>query len=155
VPLLSFESAGLICCVLGATILLRAFAFASFAEMALEPHAQKETVQSVMHTLCAQRVDARFGAPLLILGFGLQLFSALHIGEKPLAMLLVLAAIAVAVLYYSLMRDLFATDAASAVLTEKEAAREGSRKLPKLIEAKLESPIEAPHFDMVETAAGT
>ncbi len=153
-PVLSYEAVGLIFCILGATILMRAFAFASFAEIALRAPGQKETVQSVMHTLCAQRIDARFGAPLLIMGFGLQLFSALHLGEKPLVMLLALAAIACALIYYGLMRDLIATDAATAVLTEKETAREAVRELPRLIEAKIETPIKAPHFHVVEATAG-
>lgn len=147
---LSFVAVGLIFCILGATVIMRAFAFASFAEIAEKSLPQRQTVQSVMHTLCAQRVDARFGAPLLTLGFGLQLLSALGFAEKPVVMFLSLAAAAVALLYYGLMRDLIATQAASAVLAEKESVRE----MPKLIEAKVEAPMAASHVHLVEATAG-
>ncbi len=145
---LSLEAVGLVSCIIGAAIFLRAFAFATFVHVSEDTYAQ--SVKSVFDTLCAQRLDARFGAPLLMLGFGLQLLSTLGVREKPVVMFLMLAAVCIAVLYYSLMRDLIATEASRAIVREREAVREN----PKLIEAKIEAPISAPHFSVVESMAG-
>ncbi len=147
---LSLVSVGLILCILGAALIVRAFAFASFGDIPAKPAQKSNTPQSVVHTLCAQRTDALFGAPFLIAGFGLQLLSSLGVTEKPVVMFLVLAAAAVALLYYSLMRDMIATTATASILNEREPARE----MPILIESKIEAPLKAPAFEYVEATAG-
>jgi hypothetical protein len=157
VPVLSLTSVGLILCLLGATLIMRAFAFATYADISARATGAEQT-KSFVHTLCAQRIDARFGAPLLIAGFGFQLLSALHIGEKPVVMFLVLALALVAVTYYGLMRDMIATTAADAIFTERETVnikeREVVREQPRLIEAKVEAPLQASQFSFAETTAG-
>ncbi len=149
---LSLTSVGLILCILGAALIVRSFAFASFADAGVKATDKVETAQSVLYTLCAQRVDARFGAPFLITGFGVQLLSALGVGQKPMIMFLVLATAGVAVMYYSLMRDLIATTAVDAIANEKEVAT--VRAAPKLIESKVQAPLASPVFDYAEATAG-
>jgi hypothetical protein len=98
--------------------------------------------RTVIHMLCAQRIDARLGSALLVAGFTLQLLSTLGFSEKPAFTFIVLSAVAIAVLYYGLMRDLLATNAAGAIFAGPRATPE----VQKLIESRAKALLEPAPF---------
>jgi hypothetical protein len=103
--------AGLIYDIGGATLLARALFFSSTRTLMIQATVRITGMPGLQKALCEQRVDARFGLVLLILGFLLQLVGSLisTSAAAVLAVLLFILAVVV-VAYCGLRRKLVERD---------------------------------------------
>ncbi len=106
--LFSFTATGLIFALVGGVILLRAFAFTSHDALAAEAAPSTDRLRNTIRELCSRRIDIRFGAPLMLIGFYLQLMPLLGVSERPVAQFFFLAGLGVTLVYYGLMHGILA-----------------------------------------------
>ncbi len=134
--MISTSAIGFIYSMVGAVVLMRAFS----SDRLMLSHAGRYHNQGIeiLKGIAEQRVDGRFGAAFLFVGFGFQMLPALGAQTAHAVQVLSLTLGAIALLYYMLMRDQIAANAAAEFAQgEPEPAPQATAtSLPALIEAQ-------------------
>lgn len=122
----SLTIVGLLFLLTGVALLARAFVFSSNATIAAQSGAPSAFNADVLWSLCAQRFDLRFAFGFLMAGMALMVLAFAGANRAGGLQFASLAALYIALLYYSLMREqMVSADAAAiaqGIATQKRPA---------------------------------
>jgi hypothetical protein len=133
--MLTITAVGLIYNITGAVMLAQGLASASDQAIAGHRRGTFASGPQTVLNLCQQRVDARFGLPVFAFGFVLQLLPAMGVVTVPMLPFMLLALLGVVALYFGMMREVLAFEAAKRIeaLFAKSPAAKVAHAAPQVV----------------------